>query len=90
MLSITGLHNFYFLPHFHDMRCKALKFLQSDGYNVYMYLDDEMVDIEHICCLAHVHNKLQEAKKLGYKIVDFFLAETWSGWYTPHGHNKIS
>ena len=52
-----------------------IKSLQSDGYNVYMYLDDEMVDIEHICCLAHVHNKLQEAKKLGYKIVDFFLAE---------------
>ncbi len=38
------------------------------------YLDDEMVDIEHICCLAHVHNKLEEAKKLGYRIVDFFLA----------------
>ena len=52
-----------------------IKSLQSDGYNVYMYLDDEMVNIEHICCLAHVHNKLQEAKKLGYKIVDFFLAE---------------
>lgn len=52
-----------------------IKSLQSDGYNVYMYLDDEMVDIEHICCLAHVHNKLQEAKKLGYKIVDFFLAQ---------------
>jgi len=52
-----------------------IKSLQSDGYNVYMYLDDEMVDIEHICCLAHVHNKLQEAKKLGYKIVDFFLSQ---------------
>ena len=52
-----------------------IKSLQSDGYNVYMYLDDEMVDIEHICCLAHVHNKLQEAKMLGYKIVDFFLAQ---------------
>lgn len=52
-----------------------IKSLQSDGYNVYMYLDDEMVDIEHICCLAHVHNKLQEAKKLGYKIVDFFLEQ---------------
>ena len=51
-----------------------IKSLQSDGYNVYMYLDDEMVDIEHICCLAHVHNKLQEAKRLGYKIVDFFLS----------------
>ena len=36
---------------------KKIKSLQSDGYNVYMYLDDEMVDIEHICCLAHVHNK---------------------------------
>ena len=23
MLSITGLHNFYFLPSLHDMRCKA-------------------------------------------------------------------
>jgi len=23
MLSITGLKNFYFLPYFHDMRCKA-------------------------------------------------------------------
>ena len=42
-----------------------IKSLQSDGYNVYMYLDDEMVDVEHICCLAHVHNKLQEAKRLG-------------------------
>ena len=52
-----------------------IKSLQSDGYNVYMYLDDEMVDIEHICCLAHVHNKLQEAKKLGYKIVDFLLSQ---------------
>ena len=52
-----------------------IKSLQSDGYNVYMYLDDEMVDIEHICCLAHVHNKLQEAKKLGYEIVDFFLSQ---------------
>ena len=42
-----------------------IKSLQSDGYNVYMSLDDEMVDIEHICCLAHVHNKLQEAKNSG-------------------------
>ncbi|MCI6460439.1 MAG: IS66 family transposase [Prevotella sp.] len=41
-----------------------IKSLQSDGYNVYMYLDEEMVDVEHICCLAHVHNKLQEAKRL--------------------------
>ena len=29
-----------------------LKSLQSDGYSVYMYLDDELVEIEHLCCLA--------------------------------------
>ena len=23
MLTINGLHKFYFLPYFHDMRCKA-------------------------------------------------------------------
>ncbi|WP_239469711.1 hypothetical protein, partial [Bacteroides caecigallinarum] len=23
MLSINGLHNFYYLPELHDMRCKA-------------------------------------------------------------------
>ena len=50
-----------------------IKSLQSDGYNVYMYLDDEMQDIEHICCMAHAHNKLQEAKKLGCKAGNFLL-----------------
>jgi hypothetical protein len=52
---------------------KKIKSLQSDGYNVYMYLDDEMHDIEHICCMAHAHNKLQEAKKLGCKAGNFLL-----------------
>lgn len=31
-----------------------LKSLQSDGYNVYTYLDDELVDIDHLCCMAHI------------------------------------
>jgi hypothetical protein len=26
-----------------------------------MYLDDEMVDIEHLCCLAHADNKFKDA-----------------------------
>ena len=50
-----------------------IKSLQSDGYNVYMYLDNEMHEIEHICCMAHAHNKLQEAKRLGCKAADFLL-----------------
>ncbi|MBE6283177.1 MAG: IS66 family transposase [Mediterranea massiliensis] len=35
--------------------------LQSDGYNVYMYLDDELHDIEHLCCMAHVRAKFKYA-----------------------------
>ncbi len=30
---------------------------QSDGYNVYMYIDKELVDTEHLCCLAHARAK---------------------------------
>ena len=35
-----------------------IKSLQSDGY-VYMYLDDELVDVEHLCCLAHARAKFK-------------------------------
>ena len=28
--------------------------LQSDAYNVYKYLDNELTEVEHICCMAHV------------------------------------
>lgn len=44
---------------------KELKALQSDGYNVYMYLDKEMVDIDHICCLAHARAKFKYAHEQG-------------------------
>lgn len=37
----------------HILGDSQVKALQSDGYNVYMYLDDHMVDIEHLCCMAH-------------------------------------
>lgn len=31
--------------------------MQTDGYNVYMYLDDELVDCDHLCCMAHARAK---------------------------------
>ncbi len=40
---------------------REIKSLQSDGYNVYMYLDDKLVDIEHLCCLAHARAKFKYA-----------------------------
>lgn len=50
-----------------------IKSLQSDGYSVYMYLDDELMEIEHLCCLAHLRNKLKDAYNQGCKEARFFL-----------------
>lgn len=38
-----------------------IKSLQSGGYNVYMYLDNELIDIVHLCCLAHARAKFKYA-----------------------------
>lgn len=39
--------------------------LQSDGFNVYMYLDNELVDVDHLCCLAHARAKFKYAQEQG-------------------------
>ncbi|WP_300770487.1 transposase [uncultured Bacteroides sp.] len=38
-----------------------IKSLQSNGYNVYMYLDNELMDIEHLYCLTHARAKFKYA-----------------------------
>lgn len=44
-----------------------IKSLQTDGYNVYTYLDKEnaLVNIEHICCWAHTRQKFHLALEQG-------------------------
>ena len=49
----------------HILGDSQVKALQSDGYNVYMYLDDHMVDIEHLCCMVHARAKFQYALEQG-------------------------
>ena len=39
--------------------------LQSDGYNAYLYLDDKLVDIEHLSCMAHARAKFKYAQEQG-------------------------
>ena len=39
--------------------------LQSDGFNVYMYLDKELVNVDHLCCLAHARAKFKYAFEQG-------------------------
>lgn len=50
-----------------------IKSLQSDGYNVYMYLDDELMDLEHLCCLAHARAKFKYAYDQGCEQARTFL-----------------
>lgn len=53
--------------------------LQSDGYNVYMYLDNELQDIKHLCCMAHVRAKFKYALEQGMeKRAQFFMDKI--GW----------
>jgi len=46
---------------------RKIKSLQTDGYNVYTYLDKEplLQDIEHICCWAHARHKFKLAYEQG-------------------------
>lgn len=50
-----------------------IRSLQSDGYNVYMYLDEELVDIEQFYCLAHARAKFKTAYDQGCEQARFFL-----------------
>ena len=43
---------------------RELRALQTDGYNVYLYLDNEMLDIDHVCCMAHVRAKFKYAAEI--------------------------
>ena len=48
--------------------------LQSDGFNVYMYLDKELIDVDHLCCLAHARAKFKYALEQGKdKDAEFFI-----------------
>lgn len=52
-----------------------IKSLQSDGYNVYTYLDGELTDIEHLCCMDHFWAKAKKALNQGCKKAQFFVTE---------------
>ena len=43
---------------------RELRALQTDGYNVYLYLDDEMPGVDHVCCMAHVRAKFKYAAEI--------------------------
>lgn len=54
---------------------RELRALQTDGYNVYLYLDDEMLDIDHVCCMAHVRAKFKYATEIEHDLYAYRFLE---------------
>ena len=78
MLSITGLHNFYFLPHFHDMRCKARRVSEMirakyhrDPLNgdVYIFMSKDQTKVKMIHYENHAFYVHEKSFVDGYKFV---------------------
>lgn len=59
----------------------GIKSLQLDGYNVYMYLDANLIDIEHVCCMVHASVKLKYALDQGGDIDASFFLDGIDGLY---------
>ena len=57
----------------HILGDHAIKALQSDGYNVYMHLDNNLIDIKHVCCMAHARAKFKYALEWGGEIDTAFF-----------------
>ena len=47
---------------------RELRALQTDGYNVYLYLYNEMLDIDHVCCMAHGRAKFKYAAEIEHDL----------------------
>ncbi len=58
----------------HLLGSKKIRSFQSDGYNVYMYLDKQMIDVDHICCMAHARAKFTYAYEQGNEDAGYFLS----------------
>lgn len=50
---------------------RELRTLQTDGYNVYLYFDDEMLDTDHGCCMSYVRAKFKYAAGTGHDLYKY-------------------
>lgn len=62
--------------------------LQSDGYNVYLYLDDALVDTEHLCCMAHARAKFFQAWQANKEADAGYILRIIRDLYALEGHYK--
>lgn len=78
MLSITGLKNFYFLPYFHDMRCKAPRIFEiirnryhRDPMNgdVYIFMSKNRRKVKMIHFENHAYYLHEKSFTDGYQFI---------------------
>lgn len=78
MLTINGLKNFYFLPHFHDMRCKAPRVSEiiraryhRDPYNgdVFIYMSKNRRKVKMIHYDNHAYYVHEKTFKDAYSFM---------------------
>lgn len=48
-----------------EREAREIAALQSDAYNVYMFIDKELENVTHLCCMAHARAKFIEALEQG-------------------------
>ena len=84
MLSINGLHNFYFLPHLHDMRCKAPRIFEiirakyhRDPLNgdVYIFMSKDQRKVKMVHYENHAFYVHEKSFTKDYKFVKIVLKD---------------
>lgn len=84
MLSINGLHNFYYLPHLHDMRCKAPRIFEiirakyhRDPLNgdVYIFMSKDQRKVKMVHYENHAFYVHEKSFTKDYKFVNIVLKD---------------
>ena len=84
MLSINGLHNFYYLPHLHDMRCKAPRIFEIirakyhlDPLNgdVYIFMSKDQRKVKMVHYENHAFYVHEKSFTKDYKFVKIVLKD---------------
>ena len=84
MLTISGLRNFYYLPHFHDMRCKAPRISEiirsryhRDPHNgdVYIFMSKDQHKVKMIHYEYHAYCLHEKSFTDGYRFMRIELRD---------------
>ena len=84
MLSINGLHNFYYLPHLHDRRCKSPRIFEiirakyhRDPLNgdVYIFMSKDQRKVKMVHYENHAFYVHEKSFTKDYKFVKIVLKD---------------